>query len=60
MSEAREDDYDPPAATEKERLTKRRYQAHHAFSLNTPMYKRSRLDHFGMGTRDHEPKADNT
>lgn len=59
MSDQREDDYYPPAATEKERLTARRFNAHHAFLLNTPVQKRSRLDHFGMGAVSgnvHVPK----
>lgn len=50
QGEQRADDYDPPAATEEERLTKNRFEAHFAFVVNPPMVKRSRLDHFGMGT----------
>ena len=60
MSDQREDDYFPPAATENERLTARRFEAHHAFLLNPPMQKRSRLDHFGMGVvsgRTYDPNA---
>lgn len=57
-NEQRADDYEPPAATEQERLTKNRFDAHFAFYLNPPMQKRSRLDHFGMGAvsgQVHQP-----
>lgn len=47
MSE-RADDYEPLAATEAERLIKRRFDAHFAFYLNPPMVQRSDLDPFGL------------
>lgn len=40
----RADDYSPPAATEQERLTKARFEAHFAFLLNPPMVKRATVD----------------
>ena len=39
----------PNVMTEDERLEQRRMEAGSAFEMGTPVYKRSRLDHFGYG-----------
>ena len=42
-------EWDPHVMTEAERLESRRMDAGSAFEMGTPVYKRSRLDHFGYG-----------
>jgi hypothetical protein len=49
-----EQDLDPDAMTEKERLAKRRYQAYFAFETMPS----SRLAHFDVGQIDHMPKTE--
>lgn len=49
MPDQRADDYEPPAATEEERRTRHRFDAHFAFTVNAPSVKREGFFHHGRG-----------
>lgn len=48
-----EQDLDPPAMTEGERLAKRRYQAYFAFETGHDPVPRSRAVEFHYGTKEN-------
>jgi len=47
-------EWTPDAMTDEERLSHRRFEAGHAFEMNAPPVKRSRLDHFGLGIAEQQ------